>query len=65
MLYIFAITIASIHFHDFPLDLSPVVLLKLIICFLSQMFQHFKLMWTIAKTTWVFQTNVSLKWVNL
>ena len=65
MLYIFAIIIASIHVHDFPLDLSSVVLLKLIICFLSQMFQHFKLMWTIVKTTWVFQTNVSLKWVNL
>ena len=32
LLYIFLITIASIHFHGFPLDLS-VVLLKLTICF--------------------------------
>ena len=30
-------TIAFIDFHDFPLDLS-VVLLKLIICFLSQVY---------------------------
>ena len=34
MLYIFVISIASIHFHDFLLDLSP-VLLKLIICFFN------------------------------
>ena len=34
LLYIFVITIASIHFDGFPLDLSPVVLLKLMICFL-------------------------------
>ena len=31
MLYIIDKTIVSIHFHGFPLDLSPVVLLKLIL----------------------------------
>ena len=36
LLYIFVLTIVSAHVHGFPLDLSPVVLLKLIICFLSQ-----------------------------
>ena len=30
LLYIFVKTIAFIHFHGFPLDLSPIVLLKLI-----------------------------------
>ena len=35
LLYIFVITIASINFHDFSLDMSPAVLLKLIICFFS------------------------------
>ena len=38
LLYIFVVTIASFDFHSFPLDLSPIVLLKLIICFLSQVF---------------------------
>ena len=34
LLYIFAMTIVSIHFHDFQLDLS-VVFLKLIMFFIS------------------------------
>ena len=38
LLYIFAITNASVQFHSFPLDLAPAVLLKLIICLLYQVF---------------------------
>ena len=64
LLYIFVVTIASFDFHSFPLDLSPIVLLKLIICFLTQVFHWFILMWAIVKTTWFFQTTVGSKWVN-
>ena len=47
---IFVITIVSIHLYGFPLDLSPVVVLKLIIPFLSQLIHCFISIRAIVKT---------------